>query len=279
MPLSLLESGVYVCVECTSELIHFGDQTEIQTKDGLDQKQNQINSLLWILSLLCSYPLKSCAQARENQGPEKNQGCDWSRVSCTGRAVLGRLATICSPKSCTWLYTMPLFISSHLSQNIKELQGEITRLYSLPNVLLSFHFCHSPCESTIFYTANIPFPEAHREGHCLLWPHTPKLNQNKTYNTKRRNIQSGGQQKINSFSCPSTPNKPGRRAVKLLKWMSHQLENWLSPYNCSPPNSRVQSVCFPSAPLQFEQFWTSPSVPKCIPDLSACQGPILYILH
>lgn len=46
MHLSLLELGVYVCVECTSELIRFSDQTEIQTKDVLDQKQNQINSLL-----------------------------------------------------------------------------------------------------------------------------------------------------------------------------------------------------------------------------------------
>lgn len=116
----------------------------------------------------------------------------------------------------------------------------------------------------------------HTEAHCL--PHIPKLNQNNT-NTKRRNIGSGGQQKIHSFSCPSTPNKVGRRAVKLLKLMSHQLANWQSPYNCSPPNTRVQAVCFPSAPLQFKQFWTSDSVRKCVTDLSAWQGPILYILH
>lgn len=122
------------------------------------------------------------------------------------------------------------------------------------------------------FTVNILSPEAH----CLLWPHTPKLNQNKTQ--KGRNIVSGGQQKIHSFSCPS-PNKLGRRAFKLLKRLSHHLETWLSPYNCSPPNWRVQAVCFPSAPLQFKQFWTSLPVPKCVTDLSACQGPILYILH
>lgn len=112
------------------------------------------------------------------------------------------------------------------------------------------------------------------EAHCLLWPHITKLNQNKTY-TQKEEI-SGGQRKIHSSSCP---NKQVRRAVKLLKLMSHQLENWLSPYNCSPPNSWVQAVCFPSAPLQFKQFWSSLSVPKCVTDLSGCQGPTLYILH
>jgi len=99
IPLSFLGLGVYVCVECASELIHFGNQTETQTKEVLDQEQNHISSLVWILSLPCNYRLTTCAQARENQEPEKKekQGCDWSRVSCIGRAVLGRLATICSP--------------------------------------------------------------------------------------------------------------------------------------------------------------------------------------
>lgn len=69
--MSLLGLGVHV--EWVSDLILFGDQTEIQTKDVLNQKQNQISSLMWICSLLWSHSLTTCGQARENQGPEKRR--------------------------------------------------------------------------------------------------------------------------------------------------------------------------------------------------------------
>lgn len=62
---------VRMCAEWASELIHFGDQAETQTKNVLDQKQNESSSPVWILSLSCGYPLATCAQAREIQGPGK----------------------------------------------------------------------------------------------------------------------------------------------------------------------------------------------------------------